>query len=115
MTKFAPKTPSMIFDNGLLYMVTDSGLVACREAKTGALVWESDRVLRDCSASPILCGGRLYVLDEFGKCAIFAAGREHKHLGTNELAGEKTLASMAVDDGTIYLRGESALYCIKTK
>ena len=114
-TKFAPKTPSMIFDNGLLYMVTDSGLVACREAKTGALVWESERVLRDCSASPILCGGRLYVLDEFGKCAIFAAGREHKHLGTNELAGEKTLASMAVDDGTIYLRGESALYCIKTK
>jgi outer membrane protein assembly factor BamB len=114
-TKFAPKTPSMIFDNGLLYMVTDSGLVACREAKTGALVWESDRVLRDCSASPVLCEGRLYVLDEFGKCAIFATGREYKHLGTNELAGEKTLASIAVDDGTIYLRGQSALYCIKSK
>ncbi len=114
-TKFAPKTPSMIFDDGLLYLVTDSGLVACREAKTGKLLWESDRILRDCSASPILCEDRLYVLDEFGKCAIFAAGREYKHLGTSEIADEKTLASIAVDDGTIYLRGELALYRIKAQ
>jgi outer membrane protein assembly factor BamB len=114
-TKFAPKTPSMIFDNGLLYMVTDSGNVACREAKTGKLVWESERILRACSASPVLCEGRLYVLDEFGKCAVLAAGREYKLLGTSELAGEKTLASMAVDDGTLYIRTETALYCIKNK
>lgn len=114
-TKNAPKTPSMIFDDGLLYMVTDSGLVACREGKTGKLLWQSDRILRDCSASPILCEGKLYVLDEFGKCAILAAGREYKLLGSNEIADERTLSSIAVDDGTIYLRGESTLYCIKAK
>lgn len=114
-TKYAPKTPSMIFDNGLLYLVTDSGLVACREAKSGELLWQSDRILRDCSASPILGEGKLYVFDEFGKCAILAAGREYKLLATNEIADERTLASVAVDDGTIYLRGETALYCIKAR
>lgn len=111
--KYAPKTTSMIFDKGLLYMVADSGIVACRDAKTGKHLWESDRILRDCSASPILCDGKIYVLDEFGKCAILAAGRQYKLLATNEIADERTLASMAVDDGTIYLRGETALYCIK--
>ena len=114
-TKYAPKTPSMIFDDGLLYLVTDSGIVACREGKSGKLLWESDRILRDCSASPILCEGKIYVLDEFGKCAILAAGREYKLIGINELADERTLASMAVDDGTLYLRGEKTLYCIKAK
>ena len=114
-TKYAPKTPSMIFDDGLLYMLTDSGIVACREAKSGKLLWESDRILRDCSASPVLCEGKLYALDEFGKCAILAAGRTYKLLGSNEIAGEKTLASIAVDDGAIYLRGEKALYCIREK
>jgi outer membrane protein assembly factor BamB len=114
-TKYAPKTPSMIFDNGLLYMVTDSGIVACREGKSGTLLWESERILRDCSASPVLCEGKIYALDEFGKCAILAAGREYKLLGTNEFPDEKTLASIAVDDGTIYLRGEKTLYCIREK
>lgn len=114
-TKYAPKTPSMIFDKGLLYLVTDSGIVACREAKSGKLLWQSARTLRDCSASPILCEGKLYVLDEFGKCLILAAGNEYKVIATNTLSDERTLASMAVDDGTIYLRGEKHLYCIKNR
>lgn len=114
-TKYAPKTPSMIFSEGLLYMLTDSGIVACREGKTGTLLWESDRILRDSSASLLLSEGRLYALDEFGKCAVVAAGREYKLLGTSELPDEKTLASLAVDDGVIYLRGERTLYCIREK
>jgi len=114
-TKYAPKTPSMIFDQGLLYMLTDSGIVACREGKTGTLLWESDRILRDSSASLLLSEGRLYALDEFGKCAVVAAGREYKLLGTSTLPDERTLASLAVDEGTIYLRGEKTLYCIREK
>ena len=114
-TKFAPKTPSMIHDKGLLYLVTDNGGVACREAVSGSLVWETKRALADCSASPILNDGKLYVLDEKGTCIILAAGREIKLLATNTLADERTLASMAVTDGAIFLRTETGLYCIKEK
>ncbi len=112
-SKYAPMTPSMLFDNGLLYMVTDAGIICCREAKSGNKLWESDRILGGVSASPVLAEGRIYVLDERGTCAILAAGREYKLLGKATLEGERTLASIAVDDNTIYLRSESALYCIR--
>jgi outer membrane protein assembly factor BamB len=114
-TKFAPCSPSMVFHDGLLYMVNDRGTVACREGKTGELLWSSDRGLKDCSASLLLNDNKLYALDEYGKCAILATGKEFKLLATNELKDEKTLASLAVDDATIYLRGEKALYCIREK
>ena len=113
--KYAPCSPSMVFHDGLLYMLSDSGFVACREGKTGKLLWSSDRILKGCSASLLLNDGKLYALDEFGKCAILAAGRAYKLLATNELKDERTLASLAVDDGTLYLRGEKALYCIREK
>ena len=89
----------MVHDHGLLYLVTDNGGVACREAVSGKLVWETKRALADCSASPVLNEGKLYVLDEKGTCIIFAAGRECKVLATNTLADERTLSSMAVADG----------------
>jgi hypothetical protein len=112
--KYAPKTPSMILDNGLLYMVTDAGLVACRDAKSGEKLWESDRILRDCSASPILWDGKLFVLDEFGTCAILAAGREYKLLHTCKLEGERTLASLCPGEKCLYLRTETGLFCLGT-
>jgi outer membrane protein assembly factor BamB len=118
-TKYAPCSPSMIFHDGLLYMLNDTGFVACREGKSGKLLWVSDRILKGSSASLLLntstTGNNLYALDEFGKCAILAAGKEFKLLTTNTLTDEKTLASLAVDDGVIYLRGEKALYCIGEK
>jgi len=112
--KYAPKTPSMILEDGLLYMVTDAGLVACREAKSGEKLWESDRILRDCSASPILWDGKLFVLDEFGTCAILAAGREYKLLHTCKLEGERTLASLCPGEKCLYLRTETGLFCLGT-
>jgi hypothetical protein len=91
-------------------MVTDSGLVACRDAKSGEKLWESERILRDCSASPILWDGKLFVLDEFGTCAILAAGREYKLLQSNKLEGERTLASICPADHGLFLRTETGLY-----
>lgn len=108
--KYAPKTPSMILDKGLLFMVTDSGLVACRDAKSGEKLWESERILRDCSASPILWDGNLFVLDEFGTCAILAATRDYKLLQSNKLEGERTLASICPADNGLFLRTETGLY-----
>ena len=111
--KYAPKTPSMILDGGLLYMVTDSGIVACRDAKTGEKRWESDRILKDCSASPLLWDGKLYVLDEAGTCAVLAAGRSYQLLATNRLEDERTLASFCAGDDSLYLRTETGLFRLR--
>ena len=46
-------------------------------------------------------------------CTIVEAKREFKVLAENQLEGERTLASVAVTEGTIFLRTETGLYCIK--
>jgi outer membrane protein assembly factor BamB len=63
------------------------------------------------SASPVAVEGRLYFLGEAGTCHVIAAGTEFKRLATNEL-GEKTFASPALLDGTLFIRSEAHLWRI---
>jgi outer membrane protein assembly factor BamB len=109
--KAAPHTPSMIAADGLLYMVSDRGVAACVDAKTGEEVW-AKRLGGNFSASPVLAGGKLYFLDENGKCHVVATGKTFKSLAVNELP-ERTLASLAVVEGAIFLRGDKFLYRIQ--
>jgi outer membrane protein assembly factor BamB len=63
------------------------------------------------SASPVLADGRIYFLSEEGAATVIAAGKEFRKLATNVIDGE-TLASMAVSDGSIFIRTDSQLYRI---
>jgi outer membrane protein assembly factor BamB len=108
--KSAPKTPSMLLVGSELYMFADNGVGTCMDALTGRVHW-NERIIGGSSASPVFANGRIYMLDEAGKCAVIDAGREYKLLGKNEL-GEKTFASPAVIDGALIIRTETALYRI---
>ena len=110
--KRPPCTPSMILDGQNLFWVSDGGLASCVDALTGETLW-CERVGKSFSASPILWDGKIYFLDEAGLCTVVEAKREFKVVAENKLEGERTLASMAVTDGTIFLRTETGLYCIK--
>jgi outer membrane protein assembly factor BamB len=107
-----PKTCSMILDGELLYWVSDNGMACCAEAKTGAEVW-MERIGGEYSASPIVAGEHLYFLDERGKTTILKTGRTFAKVGENKLDAGRTYASPAASDGTLYLRGEKALYAIR--
>jgi hypothetical protein len=48
-------------------------------------------------------------LSEEGESVVIAPGREFKALARNQLDGQ-TLASMAVSDGSIFVRSQSHLY-----
>jgi outer membrane protein assembly factor BamB len=114
-SKRTPKTCSMILDGDLLYWVSDNGLLSCVDAKTGDTIW-MERIGSEYTASPILADGKLYLTDEHGKTSIVSTGREFKLLGENRLEDSgKTYASLAVSAGTLFLRGEKALYCIREK
>lgn len=107
-----PCTPSMILDGKNLFWVSDSGLASCVDAMTGETLW-CERVGKNFSASPILSEGKLYFLDETGLTTVIEAGREFKKLAENKLDGERTLASVAATEGTLFLRTETGMYCIK--
>lgn len=112
--KRPPCTPSMILDGKNLFWVSDGGLASCVDALTGESLW-CERVGKGFSASPILADGKLYFLDEAGLCTVVEASRTFKVLAENKLENERTLASLAATEGTLFLRTETGMYCIKAK
>ena len=105
-----PLTPSPLLVGTELYLVTDNGIATCLDAKTGKENWRA-RLGGNHSASPIYADGRIYFLSEEGESVVIAPGKELKHLATNQLDG-RTLASMAVANGSIFIRSETHLYRI---
>lgn len=108
--KHAPHTPSMLLSGEDLFMVADSGIVTCADAKSGNVIWQ-ERVAGPCSASPLLGEGRIYIQDEKGVGHVIKAGRKLERLATNDL-GEPTLASYAVSGNNLIIRTQGAVYCI---
>ena len=102
----------MILDEKKLFWVSDGGLASCVDALTGEPLW-CERVGKSFSASPILAGGKLYFLDEAGLCTVVEASETFKKLAENKLDNERTLASFAATEGTLFLRTETGMYCIK--
>ncbi len=101
-------TPSPLLVGDELYMVSDNGVASCIDAKTGAPYWQV-RLGGNHSASPIYADGRIYFLSEEGESVVIAPGKEFKALAKNQLDGP-TLASMAVSNGSIFVRSQTHLY-----
>lgn len=108
--KSIPHTPSLILSDGHLYMVSDRGIASCVKAHTGEIVWQ-ERIGGNYSSSPILAEGRIYFQSEAGLATVVKASTTFEKLGTNDI-GERTLASYAVEDGSIYLRSDKHLFKI---
>lgn len=105
-----PLTPSLLQAGNELYMMADRGIMTCLDSSTGEKIWE-ERLGGDCSASPILADGKIYAQNEQGVGFVLLPGREFKLLAENDL-NERSLASYAVSDGSIFIRTESGLYRI---
>lgn len=66
------------------------------------------------SASPVAADGRIYISSEDGEMVLVAAGREFKHIATNSM-GDQLMATPALSEGVMYLRGATALFAIGRK
>jgi outer membrane protein assembly factor BamB len=103
-----PFTPSPILVGEELYLINDNGIASCVEAKSGKEIWRA-RVGGNHSASPVYADGRIYFLSEEGESVVIAPGNQYKALATNQIDG-RTLASMAVSKGAIFIRSSTHLY-----
>lgn len=111
--KAAPHAPSPLLVGDELYSISDGGVAACFDARTGEVHWQ-ERIGGNFSASPLYADGRIYVLSEEGVTTVLRAGTNFEVLATNAIR-EKTLASLAAADGALYLRTERYLYRIQEK
>ena len=110
-TRGAPKKPSLLLHDDLLFMVNDNGVLTCLEAKTGTEVW-TGRLNQTYSAAPISARGRVYFFGEDGKATVIEAGRTFKVIAENSL-DDGFMATPAIDGGALYVRTKSHLYRIQ--
>ncbi|MDA1273142.1 MAG: PQQ-binding-like beta-propeller repeat protein [Verrucomicrobia bacterium] len=107
----APHTPSLLLVGDELYMLSDSGVASCLDARTGRLNWQ-ERIGGNCSASPIFADNKIYFQNEAGLGVVIKPGKEFRKLASNEL-NERTLASYAVSDGALFIRSENHVFRIQ--
>ncbi|MFO0929219.1 MAG: PQQ-binding-like beta-propeller repeat protein [Gemmataceae bacterium] len=106
--------PTPLVYQGYLYVLLDRGFLACYDAKTGAEVYR--RRLGGGSAgftaSPWAYDGKVFCLSEDGETCVVEAGKTFQVLGRNRL-DEMALATPTVADGSVFLRTQSKLYCLR--
>jgi outer membrane protein assembly factor BamB len=106
------KTTSPILVDGLLYMVSDDGMVTCLEETTGNRVWH-ERIGGKHAASPIYGDGRIYFFSQEGKTTVLKPGRTFEVLATNTLP-DGFMASPAVAGNAFFLRTKTHLSRIES-
>lgn len=109
--KQVPKKPSLLLVGDEIYFVSDSGVVACLDAKTGQEHYR-ERLGGQYSASPLYANGRIYYFSQEGKTTVIKPGTKYEVLATHEM-GDGYMASPAVIGRTVYLRSFSHLYRIE--
>lgn len=114
-----PKTPqrigSGVIHGGHVYVVNDRGTAQCLEVATGRTIWEKrlkgpGATSRNWS-SLVLNRGLLYAVNWAGDAFVFKA-EPTAGMPVISSIGEKTIASMAVSEGRIFIRTYENLWCI---
>ena len=109
----APNKPSPTLVDGRVYMVADTGVARCVDAKTGDVVW-TKRLGQTYSASPLYVGGRLYFFSEKGQIHVLkpGGGKEAEVLA-EFTTDEGYFASPAVAGNALILRSTGHLYRVE--
>lgn len=110
-------TASPVLHDGKLYMVTDRGQMSCLDAATGKPYYLMERFPKpyNLKSSPVGVKDRVYVSTEEGDVVVVKMGEKFEVLATNTLSDQSFIASPAVAGGSLYLRSQTDLFCIREK
>lgn len=103
-------SPSPVVFGELIYFVSNNGIARCLDADSGTLLW-TKRLPGQYRASPIAVDNRVYFLNTRGLTTVVAASPQFERLAENQLDDE-TIASPAISDGKIFIRGRKWLHCV---
>jgi outer membrane protein assembly factor BamB len=105
-----------LLDNGLGYFCFDNGVLTVFKLANGERMYQQrlGGGTSGFTSSPVAAGGRLYITNEEGHTFVLQLGGEYKPLGENDL-GETVMATPAISDGVLYVRGRGHLYAIGSK
>jgi len=110
-----PRTPDVsipIIVDGLVYMLNKDGKLQCVELTTGKEVYFERTHSAQHRTSPVYADGHLYFGSNDGHVSVVKAGRTFELVSDIDM-GEAITASVAVSNGTLFLRTYEALYAIR--
>lgn len=111
----SPYTPTPLAYNGILYACVDNGILSAYKLKTGERLYQSRLAVgAGFSASPVASDGRLYFSSEDGDIFVVKAGPEYELISMNEM-GETLMASPAISDGLLIVRGRRHVFAISAQ
>ena len=108
--------PTPLAYRGLVYVLANNGVFDAYDLKTGKEIYRQRLPLvgSGFSASPVAADGKIYLSNEDGDMLVIAAGATFKHLATNSM-GEPLMATPALSEGVMYVRGSHTLFAIGRK
>lgn len=105
--------PTPLIHDGRLYVLKNQGILTCWDLRSGEQVYEQrlPGVTSGFSASPVAAGGKLYLSSEDGDVFVVRAGPRFELVATNPM-GQPLMATPAVSDGLLLVRGERDLFAV---
>ncbi|MFT4547550.1 MAG: outer membrane protein assembly factor BamB [Verrucomicrobiales bacterium] len=109
-----PEIPSPIHLDKRVYLVRKGGLVNAVDAVSGDVIYREriDGAAGQYSASPVIANDKLYAISAQGVMSILATGDDFEMLHQHDL-GEAAHVTPALDQNTIYIRGENHLFAFR--
>jgi len=108
--------PTPLAYRGLLYVLANNGVFDAYDVITGKEIYRQRLPLvgSGYSASPVAADGKIYLSNEDGEMLVISAGATFAHLTTNSM-GELLMATPALSQGVMYVRGSRTLFAIGKK
>ena len=105
--------PTPLFYQGVLYVLANNGVFDAYDPVTGNEIYRQRLPLvgSGFSASPIAADGKIYLTNEDGEILVVAAGPTFKLIATNSM-GETAMATPALSQGVMFVRGSASLFAI---
>jgi outer membrane protein assembly factor BamB len=112
----APDVSTPLFYRGRVYVLDGSKKkhLTCLDSKSGKVKWNA-RLGGSAPwrASLTAADGRIYCISEDGVVVVFAAGGdEYKEICRVDIGERKSLGSISISNGCLFIRTGSTLYCI---
>jgi len=111
--KNAPAMPSFVTEGGLIYSISDKGIMYCFDAQTGQEL-KRVRVGGNFSASPLLAGGNLYLCSRQGEMTIVNCSADLETIGKQDFGGSM-MASPVLFGDDLVVRTEDKLMRINAQ
>lgn len=109
------EVPTPVVHDGLVYLLGDTGRVACFDIKTGDEEWSHNlpKSRKRYYSSPLLAGDKLYCPREDGKIFVGRVDNDGFELLAENDMGEPTIAAPVPMDGGLLIRGREHLFRIE--